>query len=73
MIARARHLVGRKIVRVIVHRRGEPGRGWIHDPDIHLDNGRILRFSVEGDESDYGVEMILTDKVRPVERNAGSK
>lgn len=63
-MVRARDLVGRKIVAVRFNRyRCRTGNkfDWATQPEITLDNGRILRFvTQETDYGDYGTKLVLT-------------
>lgn len=59
-----RELKGRTIVRLELHarriRNGRAGTITMTDPEIYLDDGSILRFTVQEhpDGGDYGVQLI---------------
>lgn len=57
-----RVLRGRRIVKVKVNRFDDGRRmgTWAHDPSIYLDDGSVIRFSVEETETgEYGVSLIV--------------
>jgi hypothetical protein len=63
MSARARDLIGRKIVAVDLGRQWDKERKvWFHQPRLTLDNGRRVWFMTEETETgDYGTKICISD------------
>jgi len=51
-------LVGRTIVDVRLNRFYDGVSRWGMDPELVLDNGRIIRFVTQETEGNYGVRII---------------
>ena len=50
-------LIGRRIV-MYESGRFKDERGWLYDPIIYLDDGSVLKFSVQEGGSEYGVRIL---------------